>query len=80
MTSNEPLSPVTVLNALDVIREGHDGSWVGLFLTDLGGAWEQYKNIPTLLGIFSDEGMHDLDDAMSSHNHVIHSLFKVWRR
>ncbi|HCS77447.1 MAG TPA: glutamate synthase, partial [Syntrophaceae bacterium] len=37
VTSNDPLSPMVAINALNVMKEGHDGSGVGLFLTDLGG-------------------------------------------
>jgi hypothetical protein len=29
------------LRALDVMREGHDGSGVGLFLRDLGGPFQE---------------------------------------
>jgi len=35
MTSKELLSPMTAIRAIDVMKEGHDGSGVGLFLTDL---------------------------------------------
>ncbi|MCF8053756.1 MAG: glutamate synthase [Deltaproteobacteria bacterium] len=66
VTSSEPLVPSTALKALDVMREGHDGSGVGLFLTDLGGRWEDYKNLPTLSGIFSDDGLRELDELMIS--------------
>ena len=34
--------------------EGHDGSGVGLFLTDLGGDLEHFKGKPVLSGIFSN--------------------------
>ena len=44
MTSDEPLSPMAALEALDVMREGHDGSGVGLFLRDLGGPFEEMKD------------------------------------
>ncbi|MEI7589780.1 MAG: glutamate synthase [Deltaproteobacteria bacterium] len=68
LTSNEFLLSSVALNALDVMREGHDGSGTGLFLTDLGGRWEKYKDLPTLSGIFSDDGMRELDDVMSLHH------------
>ena len=35
ITSETPLSPMVAMEALDVMREGHDGSGVGLFLRDL---------------------------------------------
>lgn len=31
ITSDKPLSPMKAIEALDVMREGHDGSGVGLF-------------------------------------------------
>ncbi|MFH1527929.1 MAG: glutamate synthase, partial [Bacteroidota bacterium] len=40
ITSDKPLSPMKAIEALDVMREGHDGSGVGLFLRDLGGPFE----------------------------------------
>lgn len=36
ITSKDPLSPRRVIKALDVMKEGHDGSGGGLFLRDLG--------------------------------------------
>ena len=44
LTSNKPLSPMKAIEALDVMREGHDGSGVGLFLRDLGGPFENMKD------------------------------------
>lgn len=64
VTSQEPLSPMVALQALDVMKEGHDGSGVGLFLTDLGGVLERFKGKPVLSGIFSDEGIKKLDRFM----------------
>lgn len=64
VTSQEPLSPMIALQALDVMKEGHDGSGVGLFLTDLGGDLERFKGKPVLSGIFSDEGIKKLDRFM----------------
>ena len=54
VTSNEPLSPMMAIDALNVMKEGHDGSGLGLFLTDLGGDFEKFKNEPILSGIFSN--------------------------
>ena len=64
ITSQEPLSPMTAIDALDVMREGHDGSGVGLFLRDLGGPFEEMKDAPILSGIFSDKGLKRLDSFM----------------
>lgn len=64
VTSEEPQSPIIALQALDVMKEGHDGSGVGLFMTDLGGDLEEFKDSPILSGIFSQEGIKKLDRYM----------------
>lgn len=64
MTSEKPLSPMVAIHALDVMREGHDGSGVGLFMSDLGGPFEELKGSPILSGIFSNEGLKRLDQFM----------------
>lgn len=64
VTSDEPLSPMVAIRALDVMKEGHDGSGVGLFLADLGGEFEQFKGGPILSGIFSSSGIKALDHYM----------------
>lgn len=64
ITSDEPLSPMVALKALDVMREGHDGSGVGLYLTDLSGPFEEMKDAPILSGIFSVAGLKRLDSFM----------------
>ena len=64
ITSEEPLSPMIAVEALDVMREGHDGSGVGIFLRDLGGPFESIKDSPVLSGIFTDEGLRRLDHYM----------------
>ncbi len=52
------------IDAMDVMREGHDGSGVGLFLRDLAGPFEEIKNAPILSGIFSEKGLRRLDTFM----------------
>ena len=64
ITSEDPMSPMLALKALDVMREGHDGSGVGLFLRDLGGPFEEIKDAPILSGIFSEAGLKRLDTYM----------------
>lgn len=64
ITSETPLSPMVAVEALDVMREGHDGSGVGLFLRDLGGPFDEMKDAPILSGIFTDEGLKRLDRFM----------------
>ncbi|PIP41984.1 MAG: glutamate synthase, partial [Desulfobacterales bacterium CG23_combo_of_CG06-09_8_20_14_all_51_8] len=64
LTSETPLSPIVALKALDVMREGHDGSGVGLFLRDLGGPFDDMKDAPILSGIFTEQGLKRLDVFM----------------
>ncbi len=64
LTSEQPQSPMMAINALDVMREGHDGSGVGLFLTDLAGPFEDIKGSPILSGIFTTDGLKRLDQFM----------------
>jgi hypothetical protein len=64
ITSAEPLSPMIAMEALDVMREGHDGSGVGLFLRDLGGPFDDMKDAPILSGIFTEKGIRRLDAFM----------------
>ncbi len=64
ITSREPVSPITAVEALDVMREGHDGSGVGLFLRDLGGPFDEMKDAPILSGIFTESGLKRLDTFM----------------
>ena len=61
LTSKEPVSPMAAIKALDVMKEGHDGSGVGLLLRDLGGPFEEMKDAPILSGIFTEEGIRRLD-------------------
>jgi len=64
MSSEIPVSPMVAMQAMDVMREGHDGSGVGLFLRDLGGPFEDIKDAPILSGIFTDSGLKRLDAFM----------------
>ena len=64
LTSSEPVSPMDAIRALDVMREGHDGSGVGLYLSDLGGPFESMKDCPILSGIFTEAGVQRLDAFM----------------
>ncbi len=64
VSSQEPLSPMVAIDAMDAMREGHDGSGVGLFLRDLSGPFEEMKTAPILSGIFTKEGLRRLDDVM----------------
>ena len=54
LTSKDPVSPMLAIKALDVMKEGQDGSGVGLLLQDLGGPFEEMKDAPILSGIFTE--------------------------
>jgi len=43
ITSNECLSPIENILALETMKEGHDSSGLGLTLKDLGGEFEKLK-------------------------------------
>ncbi len=64
ITSEEPLSPMIAIDALNVMKEGHDGSGVGLFMRDLAGPFEDMKDAPVLSGIFTESGLRRLDRHM----------------
>ena len=55
---------MSAVRALEVMKEGHDGSGVGLYMTDLGGEFQQFQQFPILSGIFSDQGLRILDQYM----------------
>jgi glutamate synthase domain-containing protein 1 len=71
ITSDDPVSPMVAIRAIDVMKEGHDGSGVGLFLTDLGSEFQEFKNQPILSGIFSNEGLKTLDRFMIDHDFMV---------
>lgn len=51
--------------ALNTMKEGHDGSGLGLVLRDLGGVFESLKQYPILSGIASNTGLETLDAYMA---------------
>ncbi|MFP4107692.1 MAG: glutamate synthase, partial [Desulfonatronovibrio sp.] len=65
LTSREPVSPIKAIEALDMMKEGHDGSGIGLYLSDLGGPFSKFKNLPILSGIFTQAGLRRQEDFMS---------------
>ncbi|HOK07413.1 MAG TPA: glutamate synthase [Syntrophales bacterium] len=77
VTSREPLSPMVAVRALDVMKEGHDGSGMGLFLTDLGGPFERFRGAPILSGIFSHEGIRTLDRYMMELDFMVKYKFSL---
>lgn len=64
ITSKDYVSPQKAIDGLEAMREGYDGSGVGLLLRDIGGPFESLKGIPVLSGIFSISGLKRLDRFM----------------
>ncbi len=65
ITASDYFSPVENIQALETMKEGHDGSGMGLILKDLGGEFEELKDYPILSGICSKDGIGVLDDYMN---------------
>lgn len=64
ITSKEYVSPLENVLALETMKEGHDGSGMGLVLKDLGGELKEFKSYPILSGIASKKGVDILDEFM----------------
>lgn len=64
ITSEEYFSPMENVLSLETMKEGHDGSGMGLMLKDLGGEFEELKEYPILSGICSLKGIKLLDEYM----------------
>lgn len=67
ITSKEFISPMEPVLALETMKEGHDGSGLGLVLKNLGGEFEKLKKYPVLSGICSADGRKILDGYMKKH-------------
>lgn len=65
LTSKDYENPFHVVCALETMKEGHDGSGMGLLLKFLGGEFEELKPYPALSGIASRKGIELLDEYMS---------------
>jgi glutamate synthase domain-containing protein 1 len=72
-TANEPFSPYTVLTAMEAMKEGYDGSGLGILLR--GMEFEDFKynpKFPILSGIAnSEKAWHRLDDFMESRGYEL---------
>ncbi len=66
ITSSDYISPLENIHALETMKEGHDGSGLGLMLKDLGGPFEEYKGYPILSAICSNKGLRDLEEYMKT--------------
>jgi hypothetical protein len=66
ITAAEYFSPLENIYALETMKEGHDGSGMGLVLKDLGGWAEPLKGYPVLSGICTHEGYKKVEEYMSA--------------
>ncbi|MCX8031475.1 MAG: glutamate synthase [Thermodesulfovibrionales bacterium] len=64
ITSSKYFSPMENILALETMKEGHDGSGLGLTLKDLGGEFREFKEYPILSCICSRKGREVLDAYM----------------
>jgi len=64
ITSNKYFSPMENILALETMKEGHDGSGLGLTLKNLGGEFEELRAYPILSGICSKKGIEVVNDYM----------------
>jgi glutamate synthase domain-containing protein 1 len=70
ITSSDYFSPLENIHALETMKEGHDGSGLGLMLKDMAGPFADYKQYPTLSAICSNKGLQLLDDYMKAQGFV----------
>jgi len=75
ITSAEYERPIDLVYSLETMKEGHDGSGIGLLLKDLGGEFKELKAFPALSGIASPKGIELLDDYMKE---IGFKLVHVW--
>ncbi|MDY6906462.1 MAG: glutamate synthase [Thermodesulfobacteriota bacterium] len=61
ITSTDLVSPDLALCGLNAMKEGYDGSGLGVMLRDLGGPFADIKGAPVLSGIFTAAGVKRLD-------------------
>jgi glutamate synthase domain-containing protein 1 len=64
ITSSEYISPMENILSLETMKEGHDGSGLGLMLKDLGGPFEDLKEYPVLSAVCSNQGLRNLEEYM----------------
>ncbi len=66
LISADYMSPMEPILALETMKEGHDGSGLGLIMRDLGGEFEGLKDYPILSAITSEDGYHTVQEYMES--------------
>ncbi|MGE5893881.1 MAG: glutamate synthase [bacterium] len=75
ITSNTYFSPMENILALETMKEGHDGSGLGLTLKNLGGEFEDLKKYPILSGICSKKGLERLDEFMDKKGFILQHIW-----
>jgi glutamate synthase domain-containing protein 1 len=70
ITSSEYISPMENILSLETMKEGHDGSGLGLMLKDLGGPFKDLKQYPILSTICSNRGVEVLTDFMKAQGFI----------
>jgi len=75
ITSSEYFSPMENVLALETMKEGHDGSGMGIMLKDLGESFEELKEYPILSGICSESGLEIVDKYMESHGFQVRHVW-----
>jgi glutamate synthase domain-containing protein 1 len=64
ITSSKYFSPIENILSIETMKEGYDGSGLGLTLKNLGGEFEELKEYPILSGTCSKRGKEILDDYL----------------
>ncbi len=64
IVSEDYFSPFENILALETMKEGHDGSGLGLILRNLGGVFEEFKEYPILSTITTNEGYETLKEYL----------------
>lgn len=81
ITSDTYENPFELVCALETMKEGHDGSGMGLLLKNLGGEFEELRSFPALSGIASRDGVLLLDEYMDRAGFkLVHSWSPKLRR
>jgi len=75
ITSDEYFSPMENIIALETMKEGNDGSGLGITMRDLNGEFENLKEYPILSGICTRDGGRVVDDYMDK---LGFELLYVW--
>jgi glutamate synthase domain-containing protein 1 len=75
ITSSEYFSPMENILALETMKEGHDGSGLGITMKGLSGEFEKLREYPILSGICTRNGGRVVDDYMDK---LGFELLHVW--